>query len=113
MTPWDKTFFRYRYKKIEAHYEEIGGGSPIGYWTKKQGDRMVEILDEINPDSAPHKFYIGFRYAAPMTETAIEQIESDKPEHVIAFTQYPQYRLQSFIFNNCLLKRVFSDMIFH
>jgi len=53
---------------------------------------MVKILDEKNPESAPHKFYIGFRYAAPMTESAIEQIEIDNPDHVIAFTQYPQYR---------------------
>jgi ferrochelatase len=52
---------------------------------------MVELLDEKNPESAPHKFYVGFRYAAPLTETAIEEIENDKPEHVIAFTQYPQY----------------------
>lgn len=80
-----------RYKKIEKHYNEIGGGSPIGYWTKLQGEKMVKILDEKNPESAPHKFYIGFRYAAPMTESAIEQIEIDNPAHVIAFTQYPQY----------------------
>ena len=45
-----------------------------------------------SPETAPHKFYIGFRYAAPLTETAIEEIEEDKPEHMIAFTQYPQYR---------------------
>jgi ferrochelatase len=25
-----------RYKKIEEHYTEIGGGSPIGKWTKQQ-----------------------------------------------------------------------------
>ena len=53
---------------------------------------MVKILDEQSPGTAPHKFYIGFRYAAPLTETAIAQIEREKPEHVIAFTQYPQYR---------------------
>jgi len=80
-----------RYRKIEAHYDEIGGGSPIGHWTKIQGEKMVKILDEQSPETAPHKFYIGFRYAAPLTETAIAQIEREKPEHVIAFTQYPQY----------------------
>ena len=81
---------------IEKHYSEIGGGSPIGKWTALQGDKMVELLDEMNPESAPHKYYIGFRYAAPLTETAISQIERDQPEHVIAFTQYPQYRYCSF-----------------
>merc|ERR1711962_1707520 len=52
-----------RYKKIEAHYDEIGGGSPIGHWTKIQGEKMVELLDAASPETAPHKFYIGFRYA--------------------------------------------------
>lgn len=82
---------RRRTPKIEAHYEEIGGGSPIGMWTRKQGEEMVRQLDILSPQTAPHKFYIGFRYAAPLTETAIEEIEEDKPEHMIAFTQYPQY----------------------
>jgi len=80
-----------RYKKIENHYGEIGGGSPIGSWTRKQGEKMVKILDEQSPETAPHKFYVGFRYAAPMTENAINLIEREKPEHMIAFTQYPQY----------------------
>jgi len=80
-----------RHQMIEKHYEEIGGGSPIGMWTKKQGDEMVRQLDIISPQTAPHKYYIGFRYAAPLTETAIEEIEHDKPEHMVAFTQYPQY----------------------
>ena len=81
-----------RYQKIEKYYSEIGGGSPIGMWTKKQGEEMIRQLDELSPETAPHKFYVGFRYAAPLTETAIEEIEADNLDHVIAFTQYPQYR---------------------
>jgi len=80
-----------RYQKIERYYSEIGGGSPIGMWTKKQGEEMIRQLDELSPETAPHKFYVGFRYAAPLTETAIEEIEADNLDHVIAFTQYPQY----------------------
>ena len=81
-----------RHQMIEKHYSEIGGGSPIGMWTKKQGEEMVRQLDELSPETAPHKFYVGFRYAAPLTETALEEIEADNLDHVIAFTQYPQYR---------------------
>ena len=81
-----------RYQKIEKYYSEIGGGSPIGMWTKKQGEEMIRQLDQLSPETAPHKFYVGFRYAAPLTETAIEEIEADNLDHVIAFTQYPQYR---------------------
>ena len=36
---------------------------------------MVEILDKISPETAPHKFYIGFRYADPLTEDALDQME--------------------------------------
>lgn len=41
--------------------------------------------------SAPHKFYIGFRYVQPLTEDAIKEMEKDGVERAVAFTQYPQY----------------------
>ncbi|KAK3555678.1 hypothetical protein QTP86_028643 [Hemibagrus guttatus] len=41
--------------------------------------------------STPHKFYIGFRYVHPLTEKAIEEMETDGVERAVAFTQYPQY----------------------
>ncbi|KAI4817158.1 hypothetical protein KUCAC02_009436 [Chaenocephalus aceratus] len=52
---------------------------------------MVKLLDEMSPDTAPHKFYIGFRYVHPLTEEAIEEMEKDGVERAVAFTQYPQY----------------------
>ena len=64
-----------RTPKIIEQYEKIGGGSPIRKWTDLQGERMCEILDKISPSSAPHKHYIGFRYADPLTEDSIEQME--------------------------------------
>lgn len=39
----------------------------------------------------PFKFYLGFRYAHPLTEDALKQMETDGITHGIAFTQYPQY----------------------
>ena len=59
---------------VKKHYEEIGGGSPIKKWMDIQGRGMVEILDKISPDTAPHKHYIGFRYAHPLTEDALDQM---------------------------------------
>lgn len=82
---------RQRTPKIQERYRQIGGGSPIRKWTEKQGEMMVEQLDKICPESAPHKFYVGFRYAAPLTEDALEQMESDGVERAVAFTQYPQF----------------------
>ena len=40
----------------------IGGGSPIYDWTSKQGKLMCDKLDQLCPESAPHKPYVAFRY---------------------------------------------------
>ena len=86
--PW---IAKRRTPSIIEKYNEIGGGSPIYDWTTKQGDLMCKRLDELCPESAPHKAYVGFRYAKPLAEEALEQLEADGVEHVVAFSQYPQY----------------------
>ncbi|CAL8384567.1 ferrochelatase, mitochondrial [Gadus morhua] len=82
---------RRRTPKIQEQYSRIGGGSPIKHWTSMQGEGMVRLLDQMSPDTAPHKFYIGFRYVHPLTEESIEEMEKDGIERAVAFTQYPQY----------------------
>ena len=86
--PW---IAKRRTPSIIEKYNEIGGGSPIYDWTSKQGDLMCKRLDELCPESAPHKAYVGFRYAKPLADEALEQLEADGVEHVVAFSQYPQY----------------------
>ncbi|XP_030370343.1 ferrochelatase, mitochondrial [Scaptodrosophila lebanonensis] len=80
-----------RTPEVQKKYKEIGGGSPILKWTKLQGQLMCEELDKISPETAPHKHYVGFRYVTPLTEDTLVQIENDKPERVVLFSQYPQY----------------------
>jgi ferrochelatase len=82
-----------RTPSIQSQYREMpfGGGSPIKYYTEEQGKAMVKHLDEISPATAPHKFYIGFRYASPMTEDALAEMEKDGVTRAVAFTQYPQF----------------------
>lgn len=80
-----------RTPKVQKKYAEMGGGSPIYKWTQLQGQGMVQLLDQISPDTAPHKFYIAFRYANPMTEQALLQMKADGVRRAIAFTQYPQW----------------------
>ena len=81
-----------RTPSIIEKYNEIGGGSPIYKWTQTQGDKMCDLLDVMSPETAPHKAYVGFRYAYPLTEDALEEMEKDGIERVVAFSQYPQYR---------------------
>jgi protoporphyrin/coproporphyrin ferrochelatase len=57
---------------------------------------MCKILDAISPETAPHKPYVAFRYADPLTEEMYTQLLQDgfgngKGGRAVAFTQYPQY----------------------
>lgn len=80
-----------RTPKIEEQYAKIGGGSPILRWTREQGAGMVKLLDELSPATAPHKPYVAFRYAHPLTEECLAEMKADGVKRAVAFTQYPQY----------------------
>lgn len=85
-----------RTPKIQKQYAEIGGGSPIRKWSEYQCAEMCKILDEISPETAPHKPYVAFRYANPLTEEMYNKLLEDgfgggKGGRAVAFTQYPQY----------------------
>ncbi|KAK5945441.1 ferrochelatase hem15 [Knufia obscura] len=87
---------RRRTPKIQKQYADIGGGSPIRKWSEYQCEEMCKILDQISPETAPHKPYVAFRYANPLTEHMYEQMFKDgfgqgKGGRAVAFTQYPQY----------------------
>ena len=90
--PWLGPFIaKRRTPKIQAQYKEIGGGSPIGKWTDKQGEAMCRLLDERSPATAPHKHYVMFRYADPMTEDCLRAMQRDGVRRAVAFSQYPQW----------------------
>lgn len=76
---------------VQEQYASIGGGSPIRKWTNAQGEAMCKRLDEISPETAPHKHYIAFRYAEPLTTDALDSMAKDGVNRAVVFTQYPQY----------------------
>ncbi|KAG9237983.1 mitochondrial ferrochelatase-like protein [Amylocarpus encephaloides] len=85
-----------RTPKIQKQYSAIGGGSPIRKWSEYQAAEMCKILDKTSPESAPHKPYVAFRYAKPLTEEMYSQLLEDgfgngRGGRAVAFTQYPQY----------------------
>ncbi|EGG22223.1 ferrochelatase [Cavenderia fasciculata] len=86
-----KVIAKRRTPAVRKLYEAIGGGSPIKKWTTLQGRAIEKILDARSPETAPHKTYIGFRYAAPLIDRALEEMKSDGVTRAIAFTQYPHY----------------------
>jgi protoporphyrin/coproporphyrin ferrochelatase len=80
-----------RAPKVRKLYDAIGGGSPILHWTKTQGEAMCRRLDEMSPATAPHRFYVSFRYAPPFADDALQAMKADGVTRAIAFTQYPQW----------------------
>lgn len=85
-----------RTPKIKEQYAAIGGGSPIRKWSEHQCEEMCKILDQVSPETAPHKPYVAFRYANPLTEEMYKRLLADgfgngKGGRAVAFTQYPQY----------------------
>jgi ferrochelatase len=87
---------RRRTPKIKQQYAAIGGGSPIRKWSEYQSAEMCKRLDRISPATAPHKPYVAFRYADPLTEEMYARLLADgfgngKGGRAVAFTQYPQY----------------------
>jgi ferrochelatase len=80
-----------RTPRIQNQYSKIGGGSPIRKWTQLQGQAMQQLLDRLSPATAPHKAYIAFRYANPLTEETLQLMKADGVKRAVAFTQYPQW----------------------
>jgi protoporphyrin/coproporphyrin ferrochelatase len=82
---------RRRTPKVRGLYAAIGGGSPILRYTEAQGRGMVARLDRLSPETAPHRFYVAFRYTRPKSEDALQRMHADGVERAVAFTQYPQF----------------------
>jgi ferrochelatase len=82
---------RRRTPKVKGLYAAIGGGSPILRYTEAQGRGMIARLDRLSPATAPHQFYIAFRYTKPTSDDALRKMRADGVERAVAFTQYPQF----------------------
>jgi protoporphyrin/coproporphyrin ferrochelatase len=82
---------RRRTPKVRGLYAAIGGGSPILRYTEAQGRGMVARLDRLSPETAPHRFYVAFRYTRPSSDDALRLMHADGVERAVAFTQYPQF----------------------
>src|SRR5262249_11207060 len=82
---------RRRAPKVRELYAAIGGGSPILRYTTAQGQGMVARPDRLSPGTAPHGFYVAFRYVKPTSDDALRAMAADGVQHAVAFSQYPQF----------------------
>ena len=51
----------------------------------------MRLLDQISPETAPHKHYTCFRYAEPLTETCLKEMKADGVTRAVAFSQFPHF----------------------
>lgn len=83
-----------RSPRIREQYAKIGGKSPIGEWTRKQGSALEAALATAPPAGAGGKAikpYVAFRYAPPLTEETLLAMARDGVTRAVAFTQYPHF----------------------
>jgi len=76
-----------RARKVEHHYAEIGGRSPILPNTVKQAVALEAAL-RADLDA---RVVVAMRYWHPFTEEAIAQLERHCPDEVVLLPLYPQY----------------------
>ena len=86
-----------RTPKIEQHYKEIGGGSPIRKWSEYQCKKVCEILDDISPETAPHKPYVAFRYANPLTEDTLNEMKKMVLPKLLHFHNTHNFHIQQVV----------------
>jgi ferrochelatase len=77
-----------RSKSVGAHYDKIGGKSPILELTMQQAAALEQSLRNAGLAAT---VLVAMRYWRPFTEDAIRRIKSDAFDRVILLPLYPQF----------------------
>ena len=72
-----------------ARYDAIGGISPLAARTEAQRDALQSALDAIAPDT--YEVVLGLKHAAPMIETAVNDLAARGFQHIIGMVLAPHY----------------------
>jgi len=86
--PLAKLISTTRSRKVQHHYAEIGGGSPIRRHTERQAQALEAELRGSGMDAC---CFVAMRYWHPFTAEAIEQLRAARCEEVVLLPLYPQY----------------------
>jgi len=74
---------------LVARYDAIGGISPLAARTEAQRDALQVALNEIAPDK--YDVVLGLKHAAPMIETAVNDLAASGYQHIIGLVLAPHY----------------------
>ena len=86
--PLAKLISSTRARKVQHHYEIIGGGSPIRRFTEQQARALQIKLSESGLDA---RCFVAMRYWHPFTGEAVEQLRTACCDEVVLLPLYPQY----------------------
>jgi len=86
--PFARMISSLRHKKVQHHYDLIGGGSPILKWSRDQARMIEEIVGRSEPG---FRCFIGMRYFRPMIDEAVRQAVEAGFERITFLPLYPQY----------------------
>jgi ferrochelatase len=77
-----------RAKKVQHHYQAIGGASPIRRFTEQQA---CALRDKLAADGVNASCFVAMRYWHPFTAEAIEKFRAAECDEVVLLPLYPQY----------------------
>jgi protoporphyrin/coproporphyrin ferrochelatase len=95
-----------RFRKSQANYEKIGGGSPLRRITEEQAIAIEKELQERGTDA---RVYIGMRYWNPFTAEALEAIRRDGIEDLVILPLYPQFSISTSGSSFRLIDRIWKE----
>jgi protoporphyrin/coproporphyrin ferrochelatase len=95
-----------RFRKSQANYEKIGGGSPLRRITEEQAIAIEKELQERGTDA---QVYIGMRYWNPFTAEALEAIRRDGIEDLVILPLYPQFSISTSGSSFRLIDRIWKE----
>jgi ferrochelatase len=86
--PLAKLISTTRAKKVQHHYQLIGGCSPIRHHTELQA-RALEA--ELRQEGIDATCVVAMRYWHPFTQEASEQLRAANVDELVLLPMYPQY----------------------
>lgn len=69
-------------------YAQIGGGSPLLAYTRRQADALQTRLRGRHKDA---RVFVCMRYWHPMSDAVAEEVKAFAPERIVLLPLYPQY----------------------
>lgn len=85
--PLARLVARHRARRVQEHYAEIGGKSPIGELTLAQAAALERELRR----TLDARVLVAMRYWHPLTEAVVAKIQQGDFDELVLLPLYPQY----------------------